>query len=88
MEIRINRNRTDPPARDYARRDTEEAIEERLAASTALESLDTGQSIEFIGEGATRDRVNSLINTLYRLKHPSRFTTAKIPGGIGVWRTS
>ena len=88
MDIRINRNPTKPPKRDYSKRDTAEGTEERLKAIQALLSLDLGHSIEFTGEEATRDRVNSLVTTLGRRGNRYVFCTAKIPNGIGVWRTA
>jgi hypothetical protein len=88
MNIKINRTTTEPPPRDYSKRDTIKAQEERLAAFNALASLHVGNSIEFTGEDVTRDRVNSLLSALPRRGHMANFATANIPGGIGVWRTN
>lgn len=87
MEIKINRTPSEPPTRDYSQRDTQEAADERLRVFNALASLQIGQSIEFTGEGATRDRINGFL-TLQRQINKTAFTTAKIPGGIGVWRVA
>ena len=88
MNIKINRTISEPPRRDYSRRDTETAKAERLTALTALQSLEKGQSIAFTGFDVKRDRINSLLNALQRRAHPAAFATALIPGGIGVWRVS
>jgi hypothetical protein len=86
MKIKVNRLISEPPARDYSRRDTAEAAAERLTALTALKSLRKGQSIAFTGEEATRDRVNSFLSSLQREGYKAAFSTARIFGGIGVWR--
>ena len=88
MKIRVNRNRTEPPPRDYSKRNTMESSAERLTALTTLLSLDPGQSVEFTGDEVSRDRVNSWIVTLGRRGHLLRFSTAKVQNGIGVWRTA
>ena len=87
MQIRVNRNRTKPPRRDYTRRSSPEAAKERANAVRLLKSLEPGQSVEFIGPDATRDRMNSLLAILERGGYnTSRFATARTPDGIGVWR--
>ena len=89
MKISINRTRSDPPVRNYSKRNTAEASAERLAAITALQSLKVGQSAEFSGEGVSRDRVNSLIVSARRTtpaRFKRQFVTAKTSEGIGVWR--
>ena len=88
MHMRINRNQTEPPPRDYSNRNTLEAIEDRREALEALQSLDLGQSVEFTGEEVTRDRINNMVAVLSRPGSHRSFSTAKIPEGIGVWRTA
>jgi hypothetical protein len=87
MEIKINRTISEPPKRDYSRRLTITSRAERAAVLKNLRSLEAGQSIEFTGEGATRDRVNSFLAYAQRHGLTAAFATANIPGGIGVWRT-
>jgi len=86
MKIKIDRSQSTPPPRDYSSRNSAEAVAERLTAHTALESLKVGQSIHFTGADVTRDKVNSFIASLLYKGNTSVFSTAAIPGGIGVWR--
>jgi len=87
MKIKINRTISDPPPRDYSRRSSAESKEERTKAYYALRMLKTGQSVEFTGEGVTRSRINALLKSQQaRQKFPATYATARIPGGIGVWR--
>lgn len=85
MNIKINRTPSQPPKRDYSRRDTQQAAAERLAVFNALASLQVGESLELTGEGVTRDRVNGLIIS-YQRSNRGAFQTANIPDGIGIWR--
>jgi len=88
MKIRVNRNQSKPPKRDYSNRNSDQTAQERMRAVLALRSLDPGQSVEFLGEQVTRDRVNSLIVAVRNMGIGASFSTAKISGGIGVWRTA
>ena len=85
MNIKINRTISQPPPRDYSRRDTQQAAGERRAVFNALASLQVGESMELTGEGVTRDRVNGLIIS-YQRQNTGAFQTANITGGIGIWR--
>ena len=88
MDIKINRTISEPPKRDYSNRLTITSRAERAAVLKHLRSLEAGQSIEFTGEGASRDRIHSFLT--YALRHglTAAFSTANIPGGIGVWRVA
>jgi hypothetical protein len=88
MEIKINRTPSVPPKRDYSSRLTLTSRAERAAVLKTLRSLEAGQSIEFTGEGATRDRINSFLTYAQRHGVTTTFATAHIPGGVGVWRTA
>lgn len=88
MEIKINRTITEPPKRDYSSRLTLATRAERAAVLKALRSLEAGQSIEFTGEGATRDRIHSFLTYAQRHGLTAAFATANITGGIGVWRVA
>lgn len=88
MEIKINRTLSEPPKRDYSNRLTLATRAERAAVLKSLRSLAVGQSIEFTGEGATRDRIHSFLTYAQRHGLTAALSTALIPGGIGVWRVA
>jgi hypothetical protein len=88
MEIKINRTISEPPKRDYSKRLTITSRAERAAVLKTLRSLEVGQSIEFTGDGAARDRIHSFLTYAKRHGLAAAFSTANIPGGIGVWRVA